>query len=127
MARHRGSAFGAMDFAQPAQIDFEHSLAIGLLKHSAVGLDSNILVEDESRLIGRCAIPEGFFKRMRASGLLYVEDSFDQRQSHQHPRQKQKQRGTANCPAASQQRARHCQVPVQVHSPQRTASKLNAG
>jgi tRNA 2-selenouridine synthase len=79
LARHRGSAFGSYAIPQPAQIDFENEIAVKLLKISlGLGL-KNILVEDESRLIGRCAIPESLFLKMRESGLIYLEESFEQR------------------------------------------------
>jgi len=76
LASHRGSAFGAMATPQPSQIDFENALAVKLIKLSST---NNILVEDESRLIGRCAIPESFFLKMREAEILYVEEAFEQR------------------------------------------------
>lgn len=76
-ADHRGSAFGALNKTQPSQINFEHDLAIHLIPFRQ--LQQPILVEDESRLIGRCALPESFFKKMRSSPLLYLEVSFEQR------------------------------------------------
>jgi tRNA 2-selenouridine synthase len=59
LASHRGSAFGAMATPQPSQIDFENTLAVTLMKLGK----KQVLVEDESRLIGRCAIPESFFRK----------------------------------------------------------------
>lgn len=79
LARHRGSAFGATSSAQPTQIDFENALAVQLLALSEASAGQAVLVEDESRLIGRCAIPESFFLRMRSSDLLYVEEPFERR------------------------------------------------
>jgi tRNA 2-selenouridine synthase len=75
LASHRGSAFGALATPQPSQIDFENTLAVTLMKLGK----KQVLVEDESRLIGRCAIPESFFVKMRDSEILYVEEPFEQR------------------------------------------------
>ncbi|MNL03856.1 tRNA 2-selenouridine synthase [compost metagenome] len=52
---------------------------MNLLKISPQLGSKNILVEDESRLIGRCAIPESLFFKMRESDLIYLEESFEQR------------------------------------------------
>ena len=79
LARHRGSAFGGMGHPQPSQIDFENALALGLLQNNEVTATRPLLVEDESRLIGRCAVPEDFFARMRASPVVFVEETFEQR------------------------------------------------
>jgi tRNA 2-selenouridine synthase len=79
LAFHRGSAFGALGSSQPSQIDFENTLSVQLLKLSDSMTGQKVLVEDESRLIGRCAIPESFFIRMRDSEVVYVEESFEQR------------------------------------------------
>ena len=76
-ACHRGSAFGSLPQGQPTQIDFEHQIAVQILKIGTT--QAKILVEDESRLIGRCAIPEEFFLKMRASPLLYLDVPLDQR------------------------------------------------
>lgn len=78
LACHRGSAFGGLGIIQPSQIDFENSLAVKVLKLASQELPK-VLIEDESRLIGRCAIPEIFFGSMREAELLYVEESFEQR------------------------------------------------
>lgn len=79
LARHRGSAFGAMEKPQPTQINFENTIATSFLHLAPERKSSPILIEDESRLIGRCAIPETLFNGMRASGLIYLEESFEQR------------------------------------------------
>jgi tRNA 2-selenouridine synthase len=79
LACHRGSAFGGQATPQPSQIDFENNLSVKLLKLNAQVSPKKVLIEDESRLIGRCAIPESFFLKMRESELVYVEESFEQR------------------------------------------------
>ncbi len=78
-AVHRGSAFGALSEAQPTQIDFENILAVQAMKLSSGKGNFPVLIEDESRLIGRCAVPESFFLKMRESPLLYLEVSLTQR------------------------------------------------
>ncbi|HEY8270827.1 MAG TPA: tRNA 2-selenouridine(34) synthase MnmH [Pseudobdellovibrionaceae bacterium] len=79
LAHHRGSAFGAWEVPQPSQIDFENRLAVSLIKLQDKQVQSRVLLEDESRMIGRCTLPENFFFKMRASPVLYVEEKFDQR------------------------------------------------
>lgn len=78
-ARHRGSAFGAWTQKQPSQIDFEHELALRMMRLQARFPQGLPLFEDESRMIGRCTLPESFFTTMRASPVLYVDESFEQR------------------------------------------------
>lgn len=79
LAQHRGSAFGAMTLAQPAQAQFENLLAIELLRVPAQRPGARTLFEDESRLIGRSVVPDLLFANMRSSKVFYVQESFDQR------------------------------------------------
>jgi len=74
-AMHRGSSFGHTVNQQPTQSNFEHTLAIDLLRmtHAAASSRSMLFVEDESRNIGTIAIPEAFFQTMRTSPLALVE------------------------------------------------------
>lgn len=78
LANHRGSSFGKRARPQPAQIDFENDMAVRLLKLRATGIE-HIALEDEARLIGRCAIPLPLYRRMQAYPLVWVEDSFANR------------------------------------------------
>ena len=71
-ANHRGSSFGRTLNPQPSQIDFENRLFIGLLKAHERGQGS-IYLEDESHLIGRCALPQALRARMAAAPLLLLE------------------------------------------------------
>lgn len=75
LARHRGSAFGAMDLEQPTQIDYENQLAreLMLLEDKIVG-GIKPVVEDESRLIGRIYQPATFFIRLRASSVVWIDE-----------------------------------------------------
>ncbi|MEK6685239.1 MAG: tRNA 2-selenouridine(34) synthase MnmH, partial [Pseudomonadota bacterium] len=74
-AMHRGSSFGHTVNQQPTQSNFEHTLAIDLLRmtHAAASGRNMLFVEDESRNIGTIAIPEAFFQTMRRSPLALVE------------------------------------------------------
>lgn len=78
IAKHRGSSFGRMLAAQPSQIDFENALAIGMLKsfHMNTG---PLFLEDESRLIGRCALPLILKDRMVSCPLVVLESPFEER------------------------------------------------
>lgn len=78
LANHRGSSFGRQVSPQPSQIDFENRLAVAMLKaHHRVG--GPVYLEDESRLIGRCAMPERLRARMSESGLLVLEQPLEER------------------------------------------------
>lgn len=80
LAHHRGSAFGAHVEPQPSQIDFENRLAAELMQiENHFGLHKPLVVEDESRLIGRCAQPEIFFNRLRESKIVMVDESMESR------------------------------------------------
>ena len=78
LARHKGSSFGRTFEPQPPQIGFENALAIELMKLGDNG-PHPILVEDESRLIGRCALPLNLRDKMAASPVIRVEEPFESR------------------------------------------------
>lgn len=78
LARHRGSAFGPRAMAQPNQIDFENKLAIEMLQLVNAGYH-NILMEDEYNHIGACSIPYGLPQKLKASPLVILEASLEQR------------------------------------------------
>ena len=69
LANHRGSAFGKRRTPQPTPISFENALAVELLRRQP----APAVVEDESRTIGRLAIPEGIYRTMQASPIVLVE------------------------------------------------------
>ncbi|WP_226705098.1 tRNA 2-selenouridine(34) synthase MnmH [Microbulbifer elongatus] len=77
-ANHRGSTFGKRATPQPAQITFENNLAVDLLKRRAAGQQQFVL-EDESRLIGRCSIPLSLHQGMREYPLVWLDDSLEGR------------------------------------------------
>ena len=87
LANHRGSAFGKRRTPQPTPISFENALAVELLRRntrtgsrkdapqsSRRGSGSTpTVVEDESRTIGRLAIPERVYTDMQAAPIVLVE------------------------------------------------------
>ena len=75
LALHRGSAFGARPGGQPTPIAFENALAVAYLKHRA----HTLVLEDESRTIGRLALPAAWFERMGAAPLVLLEASTEER------------------------------------------------
>ncbi|MBS0656079.1 MAG: tRNA 2-selenouridine(34) synthase MnmH, partial [Verrucomicrobia bacterium] len=71
IARHRGSSYGYMDAAQqPSNEQFENELGMALRKQD---LTLPIWIEDESRMIGNCVIPNGLFQAMQQAPLVVVD------------------------------------------------------
>lgn len=84
LANHKGSAFGKKG-AQPTQAQFENQLTVDLiLAEEGISQDrkKKIFLEDESRLIGSCVLPEAVFAKMRASPVIWIEETLETR-SHQ--------------------------------------------
>lgn len=79
LARHRGSAFGAMTEPQPGQVDFENNLAVELLRATPQLQGRPLVCEDESRMIGQRVVPESFFVQQRQSPIVWLEEAFDGR------------------------------------------------
>ena len=77
-AYHRGSSFGRHAKGQPSQIDFENRLAIALLKLQHKNIH-DIVLEDESRTIGRTGLPKSLFEQMRRSPIVVIEEPFEVR------------------------------------------------
>lgn len=78
IAHHRGSSFGKHATDQPVQIDFDNRLAIELLRLETRQV-KKIALEDESRLIGRCALPISMRDKMQLSPVVWVEESTESR------------------------------------------------
>jgi tRNA 2-selenouridine synthase len=71
LAQHKGSAFGSLgESAQPSQEQFENNLANELLRLSS-GSDI-IWLEDESRSIGTCQLPNPIWDKMKAAPIVRV-------------------------------------------------------
>lgn len=79
-ARHRGSAFGATQHPQPTQVDFENQLAVASLQ--CIAEHSSLVVEDESRTIGKVALPGSWHQRMQRAPLVLLEAALEQRARH---------------------------------------------
>lgn len=84
LARHKGSAFGAIgqSIPQPSQEMFENLLARELNNvTSDIDLANRnvIWLEDESQRIGTVNIPEGFWRQMKSNELVFIDIPFEQR------------------------------------------------
>ncbi|NWB93044.1 tRNA 2-selenouridine(34) synthase MnmH [Pseudomonas agarici] len=77
-ANHRGSSFGKRATGQPSNIDFESRLAVDLLKKRARGIEQFVL-EDESRMVGRCALPLALYQGMQRFSMVWLEDGLESR------------------------------------------------
>ena len=69
LAQHRGSAFGARPGGQPAPISFENALAVAALQQTGRAL----VLEDESRTIGRLGLPTSWYERMATAPLVMLQ------------------------------------------------------
>ncbi|WP_339447592.1 tRNA 2-selenouridine(34) synthase MnmH [Pseudomonas sp. EA_5y_Pfl2_R50] len=77
-ANHRGSSFGKRATGQPSNIDFENRLAIDILKKRDAGIEQFVL-EDESRVVGSCALPLSLYQGMQQYPMVWLEDRFEDR------------------------------------------------
>lgn len=75
LANHRGSAFGGLERPQPAPVTFENSLAVAYLRLTG----SRLLLEDESRTIGRLALPRPWYQQMQQSPVIVLEATMTER------------------------------------------------
>jgi tRNA 2-selenouridine synthase len=77
LAHHKGSAFGALgELPQPSVEQFENKL------HAAISLlnkNKRVWVENESRGVGKCFIPQGFWDQFCESPLYNVQIPLDLR------------------------------------------------
>lgn len=70
ISHHKGSAFGQLGQEEPPTSEqFENNLADDWRKFD---LNKTIWIEDESRMLGWCGIPEPLFQKMRNSLLLKI-------------------------------------------------------
>ena len=75
IANHRGSAFGIRDGGQPTQSNFENILTLDYLNHKY----EKLILEDESRTIGRAGLPGFWYQKMQSSKLVILEVDDDNR------------------------------------------------
>ncbi len=70
ISHHKGSAFGQLgQQEQPTNEQFENDLADSWRKFD---FDRPVWMEDESRMLGRCGIPDPLFRKMRSSKLIKI-------------------------------------------------------
>lgn len=83
-AEHRGSAFGGFGRVQPPQAIFENRLGYDLFKIERTLLEDRLplIMEDESRMIGRSVIPENFFLKLRESPIVWLDTPLEKRVVH---------------------------------------------
>jgi len=74
-AMHRGSAFGGLSIQQPTAINFENNLASEYIKHN----NNILLLEDESRRIGKLIIPNAWYRKMKESKIIIIELALEER------------------------------------------------
>ena len=78
LANHRGSSFGNFISSQPTQIDFENALGFALIKH-AEQKHKYLIIEDESRNIGKINIPKPLFDNFRKGKLILLHTPMKER------------------------------------------------
>lgn len=70
LALHRGSAFGGLGQPeQPSQEHFENKIAHQLYY---IPNDHSVLIEDESRMIGKVRIPDGLYDQMEQAPAIEI-------------------------------------------------------
>ncbi len=82
LAHHRGSSFGRRVGGQPAQIDFENSLSIDLLRRNQLAAEQPLVLEDEGHFIGRCTLPLPLQDVMDRAPIVVVEVDLEERLEH---------------------------------------------
>jgi tRNA 2-selenouridine synthase len=71
LANHKGSAFGGLGKSgQPSNEQFENLIGIHLMKMKN---ENVIWIENESRSIGKCIIPEGLYTQIRESVVFTMD------------------------------------------------------
>ena len=77
LANHKGSAFGWIgENKQPAIEHFENLLLEAIHK---MDLTKRIWLENESRLVGKVYLPDGFWEKMKASKLINIDIPYEDR------------------------------------------------
>ncbi|MCK5819258.1 MAG: tRNA 2-selenouridine(34) synthase MnmH [Psychromonas sp.] len=74
-SHHRGSSFGKKVQQQPTQISYENQLSIDLVR--IYETHQSIVMEDESKFIGRILVPLGLFKTLTTSPIVVIKDPFE--------------------------------------------------
>jgi tRNA 2-selenouridine synthase len=77
LAQHQGSSYGSMcTLIQPSQEQFENNLAYQLSK---IDKDKPLWLEDESRTVGKCAIPNPLWDQMRKAPVIKLNIPLEER------------------------------------------------
>lgn len=77
LAQHQGSSYGSMGtLVQPSQEQFENNLAYKLCK---IDKNKTLWLEDESRTIGKCSIPNPLWDQMRIAPLIKLNIPLEER------------------------------------------------
>lgn len=77
LASHRGSSYGMLGMpGQPSTEQFENEISLKLFAFDPA---RPIWVEDESRMIGKCKIPDSLFNQMQASTLFFIDCPLQER------------------------------------------------
>ena len=80
LAHHKGSAFGNLGEApQPTQAQFENSLA---LAWRATDPERLVWLEDESRMVGKCVLPEAIWNLKQDARYHVIEVPDEERVRH---------------------------------------------
>jgi tRNA 2-selenouridine synthase len=80
LAHHRGSSFGGLGLPeQPSSEHYENRLAAALAPLAGA---EQIWLEAESAMVGRCRIPAGLWRQMKAAPVLAVERPMEERVDH---------------------------------------------
>ena len=75
IANHRGSAFGRTNTGQPSSANFENILAFSYLNNFYPA----ILLEDESKRIGKATLPKRWYNKMQESALIVMDLKIEER------------------------------------------------
>lgn len=75
LANHRGSAFGRTNILQSTCANFENKLLFNYLNNAS----SQILLEDESRTIGKATLPNNWYSKMQNSKLIVMDIDIEER------------------------------------------------
>ncbi len=71
LASHKGSALGGIGLpAQPRSEVFENSIALEWAKFDST---ASVFVENESKMIGHCVIPESLWLQMQSAKIIKIE------------------------------------------------------
>ncbi len=78
LANHRGSSFGRQTTQQPTQINFENTLAYGLIQKLDLGFQT-LIFEDEGGFIGNVRLPRNLAHYLREAPLVILETPLEER------------------------------------------------